>query len=354
MGFFARPDLSDISFKQLPDSLLTLSGQTRIATTSGLTLTNGIGGFVPIIATGNTAGSVLTYRGGRISLEGSATSGESRYYCASPTTCTVGGLLSGSNITGCTITSILECILVPPIPLSTSLSVINYYSGGSTSASIRQFGDVSFGCLGWCVVKNTNDICGIIISTDGTGIYDTALLSGGTINVSTGGTIGYTFNEYLYADPSIGGSVPAASACTSTTAYYCLSAVSTTNELSSTSASILWRNKAYCFINNLAYYCGNCIGVDALMCVANQSFVSTSLAFNTSYTLNNEFFYYAYPAVLGTPSFTVNGLPNNAWGNLSIGTLFTMTFVNANNYSNEYYIARSDSRITGTYCIIAS
>lgn len=350
MPFFARPNLDDVQFKQLSGTTLTLSGQTRIVTWSGFTITDGYGGNVIVTARGATGstsdGNVLTYRGGIISLEGSSTSGESRYYCASPTTCTVGGLLAGSTISGCTIAGILESILVPSIPLSTSLSVVNYYSGGSTSASIRQFGDISYGCLGWCVCKKTNPISGIVISTNGTGAYDTTLLSGSTINISTGGTIGYSFNISTFATPVTGTSA--------TTAYYCLSAVSTTNEISSTSASIIWRNKSYCFANNLGYYCANLPADGILNAAVNQSFISTCLAFNTTYTFNNEFFYYAYPKTLGTPLFTVNGFPNNAWGNIITGTLFTKTFVNSNGYCNEYYIARSDSRITGTYCIIAS
>ena len=57
MGFFARPRLSDDQFVQHNDDQLTLSGETRIATTSGLTLYSGttVGGvnmYIPIIATG--------------------------------------------------------------------------------------------------------------------------------------------------------------------------------------------------------------------------------------------------------------------------------------------------------------
>ena len=48
MPFFARPNLTDEQFKQLKgdNEILTLSGQTRIATTSGLTLSDGAGGYV--------------------------------------------------------------------------------------------------------------------------------------------------------------------------------------------------------------------------------------------------------------------------------------------------------------------
>ena len=107
-SFFARPNLEDVQFKQIPGSVLTLSGQTRIATTSGLTLTDGGTGFVPIILTGGTEFDVLTYRGGKMVLQPlSGSSGSGIYSGASPTTCTVGGLVSGSPISGCSISKIL-------------------------------------------------------------------------------------------------------------------------------------------------------------------------------------------------------------------------------------------------------
>lgn len=118
MPFFARPDLSNEQFKQLQGSELTLSGQTQIATASGFTLTDGAGGYVPIIATGATGtsknGHVLTYDSIKNQILLKAVSGGSGLYnCASPTTCTVGGLPSGSAIFGRSIEEILEDILVP-------------------------------------------------------------------------------------------------------------------------------------------------------------------------------------------------------------------------------------------------
>lgn len=116
-SFFARPNLSDEQFKQLQGTTLTLSGQTRIASISGLTLaTNNIGGNVIVTASGaSTAGHVLTYDGaGKIRLLPS-TGGGGVYLGASPTTCTVGGLSSGSPISSCTYDDILQKILVPEL-----------------------------------------------------------------------------------------------------------------------------------------------------------------------------------------------------------------------------------------------
>jgi hypothetical protein len=46
----------------------------------------------------------------------SASGGTGVYLCASPTTCTVGGLPAGTAISGCTLSYILQKILVPTVP----------------------------------------------------------------------------------------------------------------------------------------------------------------------------------------------------------------------------------------------
>jgi hypothetical protein len=44
------------------------------------------------------------------------------------------------------------------------------------------------------------------------------------------------------------------------------------------------------------------------------------------------------------------GVPNDDGS----GTLFKISYTNAQSYVNEYYVARSDSKITGTYNIVIS
>lgn len=333
MPFFARPNLSDIQFKQITGSTLTLSGETRISTPSGLTLI-GQSGYVPInLTTGNTNYNVLTYIDGEIILQPASGGGSGVYTGASPTTCTVGGLCSGTAIIGCSISSILEEILVPPIPLSTSLSI-------ATGGSDRQYGDYSVGNLCWNVVKNTNLITCIAISRCGDGTYQN-LYSGAGIG-STGSTIGYTFTT-----PT------ASSGATSCTVTFSLSAKTTASETSLSNATITWQNKKFYLGNSICYSSISNSGLCVVLSAATGT-LSTTKTLNISQTLNNEFFYYVYPKTFGVPNFTVNGLPNNAWGNINTGTLFTITFINTNGYSNQYYVARSDNRITGTYNIIAS
>ena len=116
MSFFARPDLSNEQFKQLSGSTLTLSGTTQIATVSGLTLTDGVGGYRPIVGAGGNLGDVLTLApdGSTICLmQPTGSGGTGVYLGASPTTCTVGGLPNDTVIFGESIQDILQCILEP-------------------------------------------------------------------------------------------------------------------------------------------------------------------------------------------------------------------------------------------------
>jgi len=124
MAFFARPNLDNEQFKQLPDSILDLSGQTRIATISGLTLSDGASSNIVVTARGalTQAGDVLTSDGaGNICLMPVGAGGNVIYNEASPTTCAVGGLDLGSNISGCTVNNILRRILVPILSPSIAL-----------------------------------------------------------------------------------------------------------------------------------------------------------------------------------------------------------------------------------------
>jgi len=140
-AFFARPNLDNIQFKQLEGSVLTLSGQTQIATTSGLTLYGGVTGgtpyYIPIIATGASNNFVLTYDGAEdvIKLKESTASGATGVYPYNESaTTTVGGLLAGQNLYNEQVVDILHDILVPilnPTLTTPSISSFVIYSGGT-------------------------------------------------------------------------------------------------------------------------------------------------------------------------------------------------------------------------------
>jgi hypothetical protein len=153
MAFFARPDLSNEQFKQLSGSTLTLSGETQISNVSGLSINDGSGNYIPIVVTGGTNNDVLTYINGKILLT-ETSGGTGVYVGTSPTTCTVGGLQSGTNIACCSISCILQDILVPTLYPTFTLPSSSFTISPSTllyevGTSISITGDTSFnrGCI---------------------------------------------------------------------------------------------------------------------------------------------------------------------------------------------------------------
>jgi len=155
MGFFARPRLSNEQFVQhspidgQPSDVLTLSGQTQIATTSGLTLIGTTGGtpqYIPIQATGGSNNFVLTYddtgASPVIKLKLSSVSGgTSNYPYNESATTTVGGLLAGQNLYNLPVVDILQDILVPTLAPTTYDEVDNsLFLSAATPTTIYEIG----------------------------------------------------------------------------------------------------------------------------------------------------------------------------------------------------------------------
>lgn len=124
MTFFARPDLSNEQFKQLSDSILTLSGTTQIASISGLSLNDNFGNYITLAADNGlglstpTHGMVLGFDSiaNRIRLmDISGGTGIGVYLGKSPTTVSVGGLPANTQILGSGFTCILQMMLVPTV-----------------------------------------------------------------------------------------------------------------------------------------------------------------------------------------------------------------------------------------------
>jgi hypothetical protein len=328
MSFFTRPDLSDISFKQLNDSVLTLSGTTRYNNITGLTINDGTGNYIPIVVTGASSGYSLTYTNGVFSPQPSG-AGSTPSFDSNRATTRSG--IPVVTVSGNTVQQFLEGYFFPSLPLSTTLSI-------ATGGNLRQFGDCSLGDLCWNVIRNTYPISNIYVDNDANGTYNCTILSSGSVS-STGGTLSYTY-PFICATPT--------SACTSTSITFSLSANTCINEGNVSQANVVWNNKKFYF-GNSTYYYDDSISFVLSGLTGELSTVKTLTLSNMSF--NDEFFYYAYPKVLGLPNVSVNGLPNNAWGNINTGTLFTITYINTNDFSNQYYVLRSNSKITGTYNI---
>jgi len=340
MTFFARPNLGNIEFKQLSGTTLTLNGQTQIATVSGLTLSDGTGNNVIVTASGATSGStgkVLTFDGNVIKLMTSSLSGDTSFICGienirrEP--------YEGLNMNSTTVGTFLEKFFFPDAPPTSDI----YFTTGSIS---RQYGDISYigTCnLCWSVTGCTNAISTISASTGGTGSYDTTIsVSGGSQN----GLLYHTYSPTIYASPI----TPTGS----TTATFRICATTISGETTSDSISINWSDTNYGG-GNANNYIGSSSGttnlmVDSLSCSYLAS--GGSKCFCNFCVGNDNFFYYTYPSIFGLPQqISVNGLPNNSWGCAAIGTLGTYTRCNTDGYCQEFYLIRSDNKISGSFNI---
>ena len=335
MTFFARPNLSDLQFKQEIDSSLSLSGITKIRNWSGLTITDGIGGDVIITASGasaiNTEGHVLTYMDGLISLKPSSTSGGTFQFDTHRETTregvppiTVGG--------ECTVNNFIEGYFFPAVAPSSALSIVG-------NVLSREFGDSYHGQLCYEALKNSNEICLIALSWQGENVYACPYVT--TIPIS-GDCSGIYTCSYTYPATC---SIPATGTSITSVSYsVCVEDVTALASVSS--KTITWRNNKFIMKSSTLYTDDSIVGA------LTGGVLSSSILLDLSKeNFSNEFFYYVYPSSFGEPSFIVNNLPNNGWGNISNNTLFKFNYTNPNGYINQYYVARSDNRITGEFNI---
>lgn len=333
MGFYARPDLSDVQFKQSSGSTLTLEGKTKIATLNGLSLAVGDNAntYRIITASGGTTGNVLTLGVDniiRLMPSGDGSSGEFNTNRVTTRALIPPVTVGGEN----TIQHFLEGYFFPPVPPSASISI----PIGRTN---REFGDAGEGSLSWSVTKNTNSISEIKLSTNGGSLYNETVSHTGN---SQSGTTPYTILS--------GASSPATPDELSKTRIYRISTRTTTSQPVISEVTITWSYRKFDFKSNTQYTSSAIISKMGEI----VGDLSTTIALSKSLTFNDEFFYYVYPVSFGLPVVTVNGLLNNGWGNPNNGTLITITYVNSHSFSSLYYVIRSDNRMTGTYSISIS
>src|ERR1035437_6431837 len=154
MSFFARPNLDDIQFKQLTGSTLTMSGVTNF---TGILKSKGI--EIDATATGATAGDALVFDGTKIILTPISGGSSGMYYGNTPASITLGGISSGTILTGKTLSLILQELLVGTICSSpvTICGLYPWFWGNSVSApTINQTLINGYACK--CVASSIGSI----------------------------------------------------------------------------------------------------------------------------------------------------------------------------------------------------
>lgn len=331
MSFFTRVDFSDIMMKQLSDSSISLSGTTDFV---GILKSKGV--EIDGSITGATTGHVFTYLDGKIKLAPSEAGIGAIYQNANTITNAFGDVTGTFFITGKTFQETAAAMFYPSVPPGATISL-------QVGLNSRLFGDSTTGDTEWTATKNTNPI-DIIEVDGGTGYTSITVVDG---NTQTGTT------EYIVDS----GNTNPITGTSQKTQSYSLRVTSTTSEVTTSNTTITWRHKRYWFNNTNAYTSGDTTTIIGILTGSSNNEFATSLAKTFSpIAFSSEYFYYVFPKHFGTPSFTVNGLPNNAWGSLTEvpPTLFEIQFTNEFGYLETFYVGRSDSKLSATFNIVAS
>lgn len=317
MSLITKPKLENRQFEQLSGSTLTLSGETDFV---GVLKSKG----VEIDADDSQAsdGFALRYAGGKITLD-ELPPADPNFNTNRPTT------RSGIpvvNVGGDTVTEFLEEYFFPSVPPTCNLTVTN---------ASREMGDNAGSTLNWSVTRNTYAISEINLDTNGDGNYNQTVTPTGN---NQSGTATPTFTNAEYNPPI---------ETTQTNITYRLMVKSSIDEQATNTAQITWRHKRYWFNNTTVYNVGSDAQLNTLMLNGNSELATNKSKTFTNYTLNQQYFYYAYPKSFGLPTVNVNGLRNTAWEN----TLFEISFTNSNGYVEPYYVLRSDAQLNASFNI---
>lgn len=306
MSFFTRPDLSDIQFKQITGSTLTMSGTTNFI---GVLKSKNI--EIDASITGATTGDVLSYiGGGRIKL----TSGAGSSAFNGNRTVTRSGI-PNVNVGGSTINQFLEGYFFPSVPPGALIT------GGGT----RYFGNNAIVNLNYTATRNTLPITSIKL--DGVNF---AITNGG--NTQSGAT-GKTLTS------------------ANTNQTFTLAVQDSSAAITNGTTTVTFSHKRYFYGDNtnLIGQSDGTISTNVnLHDPANAEFSTTKVKATFNLVLAGQFFYYVIPASFGTPAFVINGLSNTDF------TSQSFTHTNPFGYATTFVVWRSNNLLTGNFSFSVS
>jgi hypothetical protein len=304
MGFFTRPDLSNIQFQQMTGSTLTMSGTTNF---SGVLKSKNV--EIDASISGATSGDVLTYiGGGKIKLTAGA--GSSAFN--GNRTVTRSGI-PNVNVGGSTVNQFLEGYFFPSVPPVASLS------GGGT----RDMGNNASFTLSWSVTRRTNPMTSGTVNGNSITSQITGLAQNATANGSFTGTTITTPN---------------------TNQTYNMT-VSTASENVNASTSITFSRRRFFYGDsvNLIGLNNTDISNNVNLHLAQSEFASNRVKSTFTVTLASQFFYYVIPASFGVPSFVINGLSNTDF------TSQSFTYTNQYGFAESFVVWRTNNLLSGNF-----
>lgn len=333
-SFFTRPDLDNRAFRQETGSTLTLSGTTNF---EGILQSKGIeidGGFTG--TTSSVSGHVLTFLDGKIQL---APSTSTDIAFDGERTVTRSGI-PNVNVSATTVTEFLENYFFPAVDPDANISI------SPSSDASRYFGNDDNVTLAWQVDVNTFALNTIKIFNEGTEIASPTPTepAGGTES----GNVIASVNISNY-NPSTG--------TTQRSQSFSIDVEDSQGNSDSDSTTVTWRHKRYWFKTSNNYTQSDETTIEDILngsgpvSLIGSEFTTSENKNFGNINFSNERFYFAWQKALGVPTFVVNGLVNNGWGNSGTGTLFEIIFTNPEGYDETFYVAKSDNSISGTFSI---
>lgn len=313
MSFFTRPDLSDIQFKQISGSTLTMSGETNF---KGKLKSKGVEIDATLTgATSGITGHVLTYLAGKIVLAPAGGGGDTNFDSTRATT-RVG--IPSVNVGGASVNQFLEGYFFPSVVPTVSIS------GGGT----RLFGNNVGFTLSWSVTRRTQPITSITVN--GTSI-PSIVFNGLAVDASTG----VQTQAATIATPNVNQTYP----MNATTA----------SENVPSSTSITFSHKRYFFGNNIDFlpYSDGATSTQVVLFDggATAEFAGGKAKGTFAITLAGQYFYYVYPTTFGAAAFTINGLANTDF------SFKDFAFTNQNGFSTSFRMYRTNNLLNGTFNI---
>lgn len=329
-GFFTKVELDDRMVKQLSGSTLTLEGLTNfigILKSKGVEIDATISGDPT-----NYIGRVLTFIGdNKIAL--SEYSGGDSIFDSKRDTTRDG--LPIVNVSGETVNQFLEGYFFPKEQPDININI--------STENQREYGDNTVGNINWIAIKKSEPITNIDIDSNGDGLFNRVIsvVDGNTQSGSTA----YILDVNSYNPPQ--GSIY-------NEQEFKIKVRDGITEPSISSTKITWRHNKYWYGDTNFYDFNNSVELNNLISEFNNNAykeLSSSIEKTITISLNNEYFYFASPKQFGVPLFRIGGNLNNAWGNVDLNTLFETPYTNSNGYVEDYYICRSERKLTGKFNI---
>lgn len=218
-----------------------------------------------------------------------------------PTPISIGGIPAGTTFSNKTMTEMWDSLLYPYIAPSSSLS------GGNT----REFGSSNAVTLSWSATRGSKAITTIIV--DGTPIVATGNNQSGTKSTTATQNVNTSFTMTVSDIPN--GS----------------STVSSSTSVS-WSSSIYWGKTPTFALPSMVISGSQPAWADGASVGSGKAITSTKSRSYNGINGAGQYLVFSWPTTYGTPTFTINGLPNTAFTKIGTAVAHTNMFGYTINY----------------------